>query len=322
MNKVVQASAFILLLLVIGVVAFGSSATGSSPGVASSKVLIDQDMPASKHLKSIVLGAGCFWGAEKRYAAIPGVVDAVSGYADGSGLEPSYREITKSKHRLNPNNYAEVVKVTYNDSVVGLDTILKSYFEGHDPTQVNRQGNDIGTQYRSTILTSDDAQREIADEILAEYQVLLSKAGYGKIATKVKALEAFYPAEEYHQDYLVKNPNGYCPDHSTGVVFDPAAAPQVLADNSALKQGRHIVVIEAKDFCPYCEKFKANVLNDYEGSIPVTFRLASQLQGLSIVTPTWATPTILVLENGKEIFGRQGYMGREEFYAAIDGLAD
>jgi len=322
MMKVVQAATAIILLLVIGVVVLGSSVTSSTPAAASSETLINKDMPASMHLKSIVLGAGCFWGAEKRYAAIPGVVDAVSGYADGSGLEPSYREITKRKHRFNPNNYAEVVKVTYNASVLELETILKNYFEGHDPTQVNRQGNDIGTQYRSTILTSDDAQLEIANAVVAEYQALLSAAGYGKIATKVKPLDAFYPAEEYHQDYLVKNPNGYCPDHSTGVVFDPNEASQVLVDNSVLKQGQHIVVIEAKDFCPYCEKFKAEVLNDYEGSIPVTFRLASQLQGLSISTPTWATPTILMLEDGKEIFGRQGYMSREEFYAVLASLSE
>ena len=100
MNKIVQATALILLLLVIGVVAFGTSATGSAPGAVSSTVFIDQDMPASKHLKSIVLGAGCFWGAEKRYAAIPGVVDAVSGYADGSGLSPKYSEITQRKNRV------------------------------------------------------------------------------------------------------------------------------------------------------------------------------------------------------------------------------
>lgn len=320
--KVVQTTAAIFLLLVIGVVAFGTPATNSTAAAVSSPVVIDEDMPASMHLKNIVLGAGCFWGAEKRYAAIPGVVDAVSGYADGSGLNPSYSEITKRKHRFNPNNYAEVVKVTYNESVVDLDTILQIYFETHDPTQVNRQGNDVGTQYRSTILTSDDAQLEVAVEVLAEYQALLSNAGYGKIATKVRPLDAFYPAEEYHQDYLVKNPNGYCPDHSTGVVFNPAEASQVLVDNSALTQGQHIVVIESKDYCPYCEKFKANVLADYNGSIPVTFRLASQLDGLAVTTPTWATPTILVLEDGQEIFGKQGYMDREEFYAAIGGLAN
>ena len=309
------------LFIVIGVLAFGTSAKSSTYSVAPDTSAINQDMPASKHLKSIVLGAGCFWGAEKRYAAIPGVVDAVSGYADGSGLNPEYSEITKRKHRFNANNYAEVVKVTYNESALSLETILQKYFEAHDPTQVNRQGNDVGTQYRSTILTSDEEQRAIAQTVLTKYQALLSGAGYGKIATIVKPLDTFHPAEEYHQDYLVKNPNGYCPDHSTGVTFNPSESSEMRADNSALLKGKHIVVIESKDYCPYCEKFKANVLNDYEGDIPVTFRLASQLEGLTVTTPTWATPTILVLQDGKEIFGRQGYMTPDEFYTALAGVS-
>ena len=132
--------------------------------LVTQKADIKADMPATKHLDSIVLGAGCFWGAEKRYAAIPGVVDAVSGYADGEGIEPEYREIIKPKYRLDPNNYAEVVKVTFNRNKVSLEAILKNYFEGHDPTQVNRQGNDIGTQYRSTILTNSSEQQDIAYE--------------------------------------------------------------------------------------------------------------------------------------------------------------
>ncbi len=274
------------------------------------------EMPATKHLDSIVLGAGCFWGAEKRYAAIDGVIDAVSGYADGSGIKPEYREIIKSKYRMDPNNYAEVVKVTFNKNQVSLDAILQNYFEGHDPTQVNRQGNDIGTQYRSTILINSPEQQDIAQRVKAEYQVLLSEAGYGDIATIIKPLDQFHPAEEYHQDYLVKNPNGYCPDHSTGVVFNEKdKAPQV--DNSALQQGKQIVVIEPQSFCPYCEKFKENVTNDYKGTIPLTWRLGSQLDGLTIKTETWATPTILFLENGEEVFGHRGYLTPEEFYAVL-----
>jgi peptide methionine sulfoxide reductase msrA/msrB len=278
---------------------------------------VDQTMPASKHVKTVVLGAGCFWGAEKRYAAIPGVIDAVSGYADGSGIKPTYREITKRSNRFNENNYAEVVEVTYNASVVGLESILQNYFEGHDPTQVNRQGNDRGTQYRSTILLSDASEIALAEKVKARYQSLLSAAGYGQIATRIKVLDTFHPAEDYHQDYLVKNPNGYCPDHSTGVKFSPSQTAKLAVDNQPLMQGKQIVVIESEDYCPYCEKFKEDVLNDYRGTIAVTFRLASQLNGLSIKTATWATPTILFLENGKELFGRQGYMSADEFYRAL-----
>ncbi len=272
---------------------------------------------ATNHLDSVVLGAGCFWGAEKRYQAIPGVIDAVSGYADGKNVKADYRTITQRKNRFNENNHAEVVKVTFNRSKVSLETILKKYYETHDPTQLNRQGNDIGTQYRSTILTNSSKQLATAKRVTDEFQVLLTQAKMGKITTKIKPLETFYPAEEYHQDYLVKNPNGYCPDHSTGLKFDSKNSKIAKVDNQKLMLGKQVLIIDSDDYCPYCEKFKANVAKDYQGTIPMTFRLASQLDGLSINTPTWATPTILFLEDGKEVFGRQGYMSSEDFYKAL-----
>ena len=175
---------------------------------------------ATNHLDSIVLGSGCFWGAEKGYEALTGVEEAISGYSDGKGVRPVYREIIKYKNKFNPNNHAEVVKVVFNKNLISLEQILKKYFESHDPTQLNRQGNDIGTQYRSIILVKNQEQRELAQRLIAEYQKLLLKEGYGTIRTVIRPLEKFYVAEEYHQDYLVKNPNGYCPDLSTGVVFE------------------------------------------------------------------------------------------------------
>jgi peptide methionine sulfoxide reductase msrA/msrB len=104
---------------------------------------------ATVHSEKIVLGSGCFWGAEKGYESLPGVIDAVSGYADGEGVRATYREITKLKNKFNNNNHAEVVEVTYNKNVISTEELLMHYFESHDPTQINRQGNDIGTQYRS-----------------------------------------------------------------------------------------------------------------------------------------------------------------------------
>ena len=278
-------------------------------------------MPATTHLDSVVLGAGCFWGAEKRYQAIPGVVDAISGYADGKNVGANYREITQRKNKFNADNHAEVVKVVFNSSMVSLETILHSYYEGHDPTQLNRQGNDVGTQYRSTILTNNEQQNATALKVTAQYQKLLTGSGYGKIETKISSLTEFFEAEQYHQDYLAKNPNGYCPDHSTGVKFNADANKIKLAnqkiDNTALLNGKHIVVIESENYCPYCEKFKKNVVNDYKGSIAINFRLSSQLKGLTIKTETWATPTVLFIQDGKEVFGRQGYMGPEQFYKAL-----
>ncbi|WP_163930688.1 peptide-methionine (S)-S-oxide reductase MsrA [Paraferrimonas sp. SM1919] len=270
----------------------------------------------SDHLQTIVLGSGCFWGAEKGYEALPGVIDAVSGYADGRGIKPSYKEIIKNQYRNDPNNYAEVVKVSYDPNQISTEQLLKHFYESHDPTQGMRQGNDIGSQYRSTILTSNTQQTELAIKLTAIYQQKLTQAGYGKITTIIKPLKRFYKAEEYHQDYISKNPNGYCPDHSTGVVFNEDRTPKKVIDNSALLTAKHIVVIDAPH-CPYCEALKTKVLNDYQGKLPLHYRQSDELKGLTISSPTWATPTILFLEHGKEVWGHQGYIERQEFYKAL-----
>lgn len=256
-------------------------------------------------------------GSRKKIPSHSCVLDAVSGYADGKKVKPNYREITKSTNRFNNNNHAEVVKVTYNKSMVSLETILQNYFEGHDPTQLNRQGNDVGTQYRSTILTNNKEQLALANKVATEYQTLLLAANYGKVVTKVANLKTFFPAEEYHQNYLVKNPNGYCPNHSTGVKFNNKNLENRIIDNSKLMNGKQIIVIESEDYCPYCEKFKDNVVKTYQGTVPMSFRLANQLKGLTIKTPTWATPTILFLQDGEEVFGKQGYMKPDDFYKAL-----
>mgnify|MGYP001233982186 CR=1 FL=1 len=274
---------------------------------------------ATLHIEKIVLGSGCFWGAEKGYESLPGVLDAVSGYADGMGIRPTYREITKPRNRFNQDNHAEVVEVTFNESAISIEDLLKHYFESHDPTQVNRQGNDIGTQYRSIILYSSEQQRAAIYKIMAEYQELLSAAGYGMIATAVKPIDEFYAAEEYHQDYIKKNPRGYCPDHSTGVRFNKEGSLKRL-NNSNIVSGKAVVILEPNGYCPYCEKFKKEVVADYKGSVPVVWRSATQLEGLQIKSPTWATPTFFFLDEGKEVFGRQGYMTAKEFYEALGAL--
>lgn len=283
--------------------------------ISSDEINKPAGLVATMHVEKIVLGSGCFWGAEKRYQALSGVLDAESGYADGQGFKPTYKNITKLSRRFDEDNYAEVVKVTFNSNIISAKELLQNYYESHDPTQKNRQGNDVGTQYRSIILTTNDQQASIAKAVTKEYQQLLYKADYGKIVTQIKPLARFYPAEEYHQNYLEKNPNGYCPDHSTGVVFTQSDKPQV--DNAALLKGKQIVILDSKSYCPYCEKFKAEVANDYKGTIPMTFRYAGQLDGLTIKSATWATPTILFLENGVEVYSRQGYMNAEQFYKAL-----
>ena len=278
-------------------------------------VYADNDQ-STNHIEKIVLGSGCFWGAEKGYEALEGVIDAVSGYADGEGVRPNYREITKFTNKFNPNNHAEVVEVTYNKNIITTEDLLKHYFESHDPTLVNRQGNDIGTQYRSIVLYTNKQQQRVVESLISEYQQLLSNSGYGQIATIVKSLDEFFRAENYHQDYIAKNPNGYCPDHSTGIKFAEIDAVE-QKDNSTLLKGKNILVIEPESYCPYCEKFRSLVVENYNGNLPITFRLASQLDDIELQTPTWATPTIIFLEQGKEVFGHQGYMSPQEFYKAL-----
>ena len=278
-------------------------------------VYADNDQ-STNHIEKIVLGSGCFWGAEKGYEALEGVIDAVSGYADGEGVKPNYREITKFTNKFNPNNHAEVVEVTFNRNLISIEDLMIHYLESHDPTQFNRQGNDIGTQYRSIVLFSNNSQKQKILELIAEYQILLNEEGYGQIRTAVKPLKKFFKAENYHQDYIKKNPNGYCPDHSTGVRFVRNIA-EPKNDNSKLKVGKNIVVIEPSGYCPYCDKLREDVLNEYAGNIPLHYRKASELEGINLVTPTWATPTILFIQDGKEVFGYQGYLNQKDFYKAL-----
>ena len=269
---------------------------------------------STNHLRTIVFGAGCFWSVEKKFQETFGVVDVKSGYADGKNIKPSYKEIIKSKNRFNPNNYAEVVKVTYNSNKTSLENLLMTFFEMHDPTQLNRQGNDIGVQYRSIILTSSKEESLLSSDIKVRYQELLSKKGYGPIRTVIKELTNFYLAENYHQDYLEKNPNGYCPDNSTGVVFSKKI--KKISNNQDLLIGKKILILEAEG-CPYCYKLRQDVLNDYQGSVKIFFRKSDELDGLDLKTPSWATPTIFFLENGKEVSSHQGYLSKEKFYISL-----
>ncbi len=273
------------------------------------------DASKTSHVETIYLGSGCFWGAEKGYELMDGVINAESGYANGYGIKPNYRSIIQFKNKYNEKNFAEVVKVTFNSNAISLENILKHFLETHDPTQHNRQGNDIGTQYRSTILFQNESQKELAERIIAEYQALLIEGGYGKIRTKLEPLDNFYLAEEYHQDYLKKNPYGYCPDLSTGIVFNDEE--KIFEDNEYLLTGKQILVLDSQNYCPYCEKFKDDVTNSYKGSIPLSYRTSDQLHGLEIKSPTWATPSLIFLENGKEIFSYQGYINQKDFYQLL-----
>jgi peptide-methionine (S)-S-oxide reductase len=173
------------------------------------------DGPIPEGFEVAAFGLGCFWGDEKMFWQLPGVWSTSVGYAGGTTPNPSYEEVCSSK-----TGHAEVVRVVYDPSVVSYADLLKVFWENHDPTQGMRQGNDVGSQYRSLILTTSDEQKAAAEESREAYQRVMSKAGYGEITTTIQPLKAFYYAEPYHQQYLHKNPYGYCPLHATGVKYD------------------------------------------------------------------------------------------------------
>ena len=177
-----------------------------------------------------------------------------------------------------------------------------------------RQGNDIGTQYRSVVFCSDENDIKVSNNSKDSFQKILTENNFDTITTEISMVKNYYLAEEYHQQYLAKNPNGYCPDHSTGIVFESNQKSKL--DNSSLLVDKQILVLDS-EFCPYCQKLKEEVLNDYDGSIPLHFRYSSDLHNLDLVSPTWATPTIFFLDNGVEKFSLQGFVQKKDFYKAL-----
>jgi peptide-methionine (S)-S-oxide reductase len=168
--------------------------------------------PFPEGLETAVFGLGCFWGAERVFWQLPGVHTTAVGYAGGHTPNPTYEEVCSGL-----TGHTEAVLVVFDPKVITYDRLLAAFWEAHDPTQGMRQGNDIGTQYRSAIYTTSDAQREAAERSLTAYQSVLTDAGYGAITTELAPAGPFYYAEDYHQQYLSKNPNGYCGLGGTGL---------------------------------------------------------------------------------------------------------
>jgi peptide-methionine (S)-S-oxide reductase len=168
--------------------------------------------PFPAGLEQAVVGLGCFWGAERLFWQLPGVYTTAAGYAGGHTPNPTYEEVCSGR-----TGHTEAVLVVFDPDVTSYEEILKTFWEGHDPTQGMRQGNDVGTQYRSAIYTTSDAQAETARRSAVEYGGRLSAAGYGDISTEIAPAGPFYYAEDYHQQYLAKVPNGYCGLGGTGV---------------------------------------------------------------------------------------------------------
>jgi peptide-methionine (S)-S-oxide reductase len=168
--------------------------------------------PFPAGMEQAVFGLGCFWGAEKLFWNIPGVYSTAVGYAGGETKNPTYEEVCSGM-----TNHTEAVLVVFDPKKVGYETLLKAFWEGHDPTQGMRQGNDAGTQYRSAVYTYGDAQLKAALASKEMFEKALEQKRFGKITTEIRAAPEFYYAEGYHQQYLAKNPNGYCGLGGTGV---------------------------------------------------------------------------------------------------------
>lgn len=262
----------------------------------------------------LVLGMGCFWGAEKRLSVLPGVIHTEVGYAGGITPHPSYQSVLdEARHGGSQAVHSEVVAVDYNPAVISTRQLLIAFLENHDPTQGNRQGNDVGANYRSAIFYTLPAQKTEALAVIATYQDALQKAGYGPITTEVVPLNHFYRAEEYHQRYLVKHPDGYCGLGGTGVAFPgekvadvPTVAPVLSGHELATTQ---LVVFEGVD-CAYCRQLDQEVLSHWKSSVAVVKTLSTQApQGWHLKSPVWASPTSVLFRDGQEVSRFTGYTG-------------
>ncbi len=258
-------------------------------------------------------------------AAIPGVLDVESGYANGE-VAGTYQSILNHEQALRAGkstrrNHAEVVKVTFDTSKVDLEKVLIAFWENHNPTQGDRQGNDVGSNYRSAIYTHDDAQLAVALRTRDAYQGALKARKFGAITTEIAPLKAYFTAEEYHQDYLVKNPNGYCGLGGTGVKYptvqagastiQPATVQAPRLDGKALNAERQLVVFEAED-CAFCRQFKAEVLDHWKSPVAIVRTLNPEPPtGWTLEKALFATPTIVLFEKGKEVSRYTGYNGEK-----------
>ncbi|GHT93502.1 hypothetical protein AGMMS49545_12950 [Betaproteobacteria bacterium] len=287
-------------------------------------------------MEDIVFGMGCFWGAEKRMSELDGVLDVESGFAGGDAARVGYQDVLVAEKKLRAandsrrRNHAEVVRVRFNPLQVSLEDVLIRFWENHDPTQGNRQGNDIGSNYRSAVYYKSAAQKEAAERTRDIYQKALTAAKYPAITTEILPLKNYNRAEENHQDYLLKNPDGYCGLGGTGVAYPgtrtgatEAATPIAAAAQSAqplnadsLNFPRQLVVFEADD-CLWCKKFRAEILPDWRAAVPIATSLSPQAPHSK--TTVWqlekalfATPTIVLFEQGKEVARYTGYNGDKE----------
>ncbi len=267
---------------------------------------------APAHNETIVLGMGCFWGAQHRMAALPGVTHTDVGYAGGSRPAPDYESvIADARQGGNAPVHAEVVRVTFDPARISLERVLVAFWQNHDPTQGNRQGNDIGANYRSAIFYTSAAQLPVIERTRQTYQTALTAAGYGRITTEITPLRQFYPAEAWHQDYLVKHPNGYCGAGGTGVPYPSgvsATTPALLSESSPAPL--QLLAIEP-DACPDCQRFDQELAAGWRSPLPL-IRVArgTAPAGCVLHQPPGPGLVFVLCRNGEEISRRHGYDGQ------------
>jgi peptide methionine sulfoxide reductase msrA/msrB len=256
-------------------------------------------------------------------SALPGVIDVESGYANGE-IEASYRKILthESLRKLgltDKRNHTEVVKVTFDKNKTSLEEVLIGFWENHDPTQGDRQGNDVGSNYRSAIYTQSGAQNTTALKTRDVYQKALLAKKSGKITTEITPLTNYTAAETYHQDYLVKNPNGYCGLGGTGINYPGSKKNHPIESSIAtplepekLNLQQQLVVFEAEE-CHYCEQFKVDILDQWQSKLKIASTMSRQPPtGWKLTKNLFATPTIVLFKQGNEVSRYTGYNGNQE----------
>lgn len=316
----------VLAVMVLLIIQPGRLPAGTTSNPYLNKNAVTSETPF------IVLGMGCFWGSEKRMQTLPGVLDVEAGYAGGEAPNPSYQTLHETEMAIHSGitikNHAEVVKVYYDPAVTSLEQVLIQFWESHNPTQGNRQGNDVGSTYRSAVFYRNDDERKLAEKTRGIYQANLHTAGISSaITTEIAPLKNYTPAEDYHQDYLQKNPLGYCGLGGTGVAYaDPdqpahatpkkanAEAPQIDWKNYALNDSEQLIAFEAED-CGYCRQFDKDVLSGWSQTVPIAaVNTARAPDGWNLKQPLLATPTIVLFRNRQEAARYTGYQGADKFW--------
>jgi peptide methionine sulfoxide reductase msrA/msrB len=322
---------FSLLAVAVGALIFVPRLASYHANPSLNKAAVGPDTPY------IVLGMGCFWGAEKRMQALTGVLDVEAGYAGGDIPSPRYETLHDTERAIQEGkaikNHAEVIKVYYDPQQTTLGRVLIQFWENHNPTQGDRQGNDIGSNYRSAVFYRSEEERQLAEKTRAIYQANLKAAGIDRsITTEIAPLKHYTAAEDYHQDYLEKNPLGYCGLGGMGISFrdpsQPTKAEQShttsLASNAPdtertwqqfkLNPQTQLIAFESVE-CGYCRQFDKDVLAAWQHPVPiVSTNLTTPPDGWKLQQELFATPTIVLFKDRQEVARYTGYQGAQLFW--------